>query len=94
MGMKVVTTDCKRNKFWEEQDVKMQEIPCMEAVTIHPGKKIRGEIEASGGSGNGIGLKNVQDRIKIQFGDKYGLKIHSKEGCFTKVSVLLPYKGK
>ena len=34
-------------------------------------KKIRGEIEASGGSGNGIGLKNVQDRIKIQFGDKY-----------------------
>ena len=57
-------------------------------------KKIRGEIEASGGSGNGIGLKNVQDRIKIQFGDKYGLKIHSKEGCFTKVSVLLPYKGK
>ena len=57
-------------------------------------KKIRGEIGASGGSGNGIGLKNVQDRIKIQFGDKYGLKIHSKEGCFTKVSVLLPYKGK
>lgn len=57
-------------------------------------KKIRGEIETSGGSGNGIGLKNVQDRIQIQFGNKYGLKFHSKEGCFTKVSVLLPYKGK
>lgn len=57
-------------------------------------KKIRGEIETSGGSGNGIGLKNVQDRIQFQFGNKYGLKFHSKEGCFTKVSVLLPYKGK
>lgn len=57
-------------------------------------KKIRGEIETSGGSGNGIGLKNVQERIQIQFGNKYGLKFHSKEGCFTKVSVLLPYKGK
>ena len=57
-------------------------------------KKLRGEIETSGGSGNGIGLKNVQDRIQIQFGNKYGLKFHSKEGCFTKVSVLLPYKGK
>lgn len=56
-------------------------------------KKMRGEIETSGGSGNGIGLKNVQDRIQIQFGSKYGLKFHSKEGCFTKVSVLLPYEN-
>ena len=29
------------------------------------------KLSESGGSGNGIGLKNVQDRIKIQFGDKY-----------------------
>ena len=55
-------------------------------------KKMRGEIEANGGSGNGIGLKNVQDRIQIQFGKKYGLKFHSRKGCFTKVSVLLPYE--
>lgn len=53
-------------------------------------KKIRGEIEVSGGSGNGIGLKNVQDRIKIQFGQDYGLSFFSKEGCYTKVSILLP----
>lgn len=53
-------------------------------------KRIRGEIEVSGGSGNGIGLKNVQDRIKMQFGDKYGMKFYSKEGCYTKVSILLP----
>lgn len=54
-------------------------------------KKISGEIEVSGGSGNGIGLKNVQDRIHIRFGDGYGLHFASKEGCFTKVSVRLPY---
>lgn len=53
-------------------------------------KRIRGEIEVSGGSGNGIGLKNVQDRIKMQFGDKYGMQFYSKEGCYTKVSILLP----
>lgn len=57
-------------------------------------RRVRGEIETSGGSGNGIGLKNVQDRIQIQFGKKYGLTFHSKEGCFTKVSVLLPYEKK
>ena len=48
------------------------------------------EIEADGGSGNGIGLKNVQDRIKINFGEKYGITIASKLGCYTKVSVRIP----
>lgn len=53
-------------------------------------RKMNGEIEAGGGSGNGIGLKNVQDRIKISFGQKYGIYISSKEGCYTKVRVTIP----
>lgn len=53
-------------------------------------KKINGEIEASGGSGNGIGLKNVQDRIKMNFGENYGIEIASKLGCFTKIMVRIP----
>lgn len=53
-------------------------------------RKMNGEIEAGGGSGNGIGLKNVQDRIKISFGEKYGIHISSKEGCYTKVRVTVP----
>ncbi|HEX3022165.1 MAG TPA: histidine kinase [Lachnospiraceae bacterium] len=53
-------------------------------------KKIAGEIESIGGSGNGIGLKNVQDRIKISFGEEYGISLASKEGCFTKVIVRIP----
>lgn len=53
-------------------------------------KKITGELEAGGGTGNGIGLKNVQDRIQITFGEQYGIQILSKEACFTKVSVRLP----
>lgn len=57
-------------------------------------KKIAGEIATSGGSGNGIGLKNVQDRIRITFGEKYGIEIHSKLGCYTKVSVRIPLKEK
>lgn len=48
------------------------------------------EIETDSGSGNGIGLKNVQDRIKINFGEKYGVTIASKLGCYTKVSVRIP----
>lgn len=53
-------------------------------------KKISGEIENSGSSGNGIGLKNVQDRIKVSFGDDYGISIASKVDCFTKVIVKIP----
>lgn len=53
-------------------------------------EKIAGKIEVSGGSGNGIGLKNVQDRIRISFGEPYGIGVVSKEGCFTKVTVTIP----
>lgn len=53
-------------------------------------KKISGEIETAGGSGNGIGLKNVQDRIKMNFGEEYGIEIASKLGCYTKIMVRIP----
>lgn len=52
--------------------------------------KIAGKIDSSGGSGNGIGLKNVQDRIQIAFGEKYGIEIASKLGCYTKIRVRIP----
>lgn len=56
-------------------------------------KKIAGEIETSGGAGNGIGLKNVQDRIRMSFGEKYGIEISSKLGCYTKIMVRIPMEG-
>lgn len=52
--------------------------------------KIAGEIDSNGGSGNGIGLKNVQDRIHIAFGEAYGIEIASKLGCYTKIMVRIP----
>lgn len=52
--------------------------------------KIAGEMDSSGGSGNGIGLKNVQDRIHIAFGETYGIEIASKLGCYTKIRVRIP----
>ena len=55
-------------------------------------RSIEDDIETSGGSGHGLGLKNVQDRIKINFGNEYGISISSKLGCYTKVSVKIPLK--
>lgn len=57
-------------------------------------KRIVGEIEPDGESGNGIGLKNVQDRIRMSFGAEYGITVNSKLGCYTKVTVRVPvYRG-
>jgi len=38
----------------------------------------------------GIGLKNINERIKLYFGDKYGLSIESEKDIGTKVSVTVP----
>ncbi len=40
--------------------------------------------------GNGIGLKNINDRIKLLFGDQYGLDIKSSIKTGTTISITLP----
>lgn len=40
--------------------------------------------------GNGIGIKNVNDRIRLIYGDKYGIDIESEINKFTRVIIRLP----
>lgn len=42
------------------------------------------------GREHGRALYNVQQRIRMYFGNEYGLSIYSKEGVFTKVSIQIP----
>ena len=39
---------------------------------------------------SGIGIKNVNDRLKIWFGESYGLRIDSEPDCGTRVTVRMP----
>lgn len=39
---------------------------------------------------SGIGVRNVQERIKVYFGEKYGVTFESEVGVGTTVSVILP----
>ncbi len=65
----------------------------MDADTLERLKrKMAGGIETGGGTGDGIGLKNVQDRIRMSFGEKYGIDIASKAGCYTKVTLRVPVR--
>lgn len=42
---------------------------------------------------NPVGLKNVDERIRLRFGSDYGLTVQSERGVFTTVSVKLPFEG-
>ena len=42
-------------------------------------------------SGNGIGLRNIDERIKLSYGGKYGLSIWSEPDEGTTVTILIPH---
>lgn len=41
--------------------------------------------------GGGIGLINIQERIKLNFGEEYGIEILSSDGNGTTISIEIPY---
>jgi two-component system, sensor histidine kinase YesM len=41
-------------------------------------------------NGNGIGLRNVNERIKLVYGEKYGIDIASEQNAYTRVTMKLP----
>ena len=40
---------------------------------------------------SGIGIKNVDERIKMYFGNEYGIVYESIPGIYTKMKLKLPY---
>ena len=54
-------------------------------------QKIKGELVEEKQSSTGIGLKNVQERIQLCFGEDYGIEVISQEGSFTKIIIKIPY---
>jgi two-component system, sensor histidine kinase YesM len=57
---------------------------------LHEKLMLNVDTESTGDSG--IGIKNVNERIKLFYGEEYGLKIESKEYEYTKVWIILPYR--
>lgn len=45
------------------------------------------------GSGSGYGISNVNTRIKLSYGQNYGLRYYSKLGVGTKVEIRLPFNN-
>lgn len=53
-------------------------------------EKIMDKSRKKESSINGIGLPNVDQRVKLVYGEKYGLKINSVEGKYTEILLELP----
>ncbi|MEK8129289.1 sensor histidine kinase [Paenibacillus filicis] len=47
--------------------------------------------DAKSDSGSGVGLRNVHERIRLQFGQSYGLKMESELEAGTTVTLWIPY---
>ena len=54
-------------------------------------QRIEGSEFVEQHNSTGIGLKNVQDRIRLCFGIEYGLEVIAEENSFTKVIIKIPY---
>ncbi|MBV7273941.1 sensor histidine kinase [Clostridium sp. PL3] len=61
----------------------MDKTKCEEILKYNPSNNINK-------SHNGVGLKNVNERIKLYYGENYGLKIASEPGKGTTVQILIP----
>lgn len=52
-------------------------------------KLLSGEVKTKG---SGLGLKNIEERIKLLYGEAYGLMVESEPNGGTKVTMMLPYE--
>lgn len=50
---------------------------------------LNGEVKTKG---SGLGLKNIEDRVKLLYGETYGLRVESEPNGGTKVTMMLPYE--
>ncbi len=53
-------------------------------------KRISGRTKAAADNIHGIGLLNVNERIRLNYGPQYGIRVESTYGAGTTVTVRIP----
>jgi two-component system sensor histidine kinase YesM len=55
-----------------------------------PVEKLKGFLQGGFGFRNGYGLSNINERIKLYYGEQYSIRVESNWGEYTRVSITLP----
>ena len=78
-------------KVWKEEgDLYFSVIDNGLGMTEEQVGNLTGASHVDSKRGSGIGVKNVNERIKLYFGEKYGLSIESEPDEGTTVKIHLP----
>ncbi|WP_158602362.1 cache domain-containing sensor histidine kinase [Cohnella endophytica] len=64
----------------------------MTSIRVSDSESSRPAQGKSGGSGHSVGLKNINQRIRMIYGPEYGLVIDSKKDEWTRVMIRIPAK--
>lgn len=68
----------------------MKDCVCITVEDNGPGMDER-MLETSGG--RGIGLWNIRERIRLTYGEPYGLRIQSGQDKGTRIVITIPYRN-
>jgi len=63
-------------------------------MNINKVQELQNHIDRNVDKRYGLGLKNVNDRIKLFYGKQYGIIIEAEEGSYTKITLKLPNEVK
>jgi len=63
-------------------------------MDINKVQELQSHIDRNVDKRYGLGLKNVNDRIKLFYGKQYGIIIEAQEGSYTKITLKLPNEVK
>ena len=90
LTIKVTMTDRRLIIMVSDNGVGMEKEQVKEINESLRSLRLEDEAQEHGGDGSGIAVRNVNNRIKLLFGEAYGIYIYSQRGAGTDVEITLP----
>jgi two-component system, sensor histidine kinase YesM len=82
----------KISGYRENEDIIFEVADNGKGILPYKVRKLNGYINDLNNSFTSVGLKNVNKRIKLYYGSKYGLNVYSEYGKGTTVKITVPFE--
>lgn len=81
------------NAYFVDENINIEVVDNGVGIDSRKVKNLNEYLEKDTDDLNSIGLRNVNRRIKLYFGEDFGIKIYSKRNIGTKVVIIIPREG-